>query len=55
MIDEINKGIEQFQELFDTNFTRYDQESVEILLMLEPSYFQMARHLSRSLLGRPEV
>ena len=34
MIDKINKGIEQFQEFFDTNFTRCDQESVEILLML---------------------
>ncbi len=34
MIDKINKGVEQFQEFFDTNFTRCDQESVEILLML---------------------
>jgi hypothetical protein len=34
MIDKINKGIEQFQEFFDANFTRCDQESVEILLML---------------------
>ena len=34
MIDKINKAIEQFQEFFDTNFTRCDQESVEILLML---------------------
>ncbi len=34
MIDKINKGIEQFQEFFDTNFARCDQESVEILLML---------------------
>lgn len=34
MIDEINKGFEQFQEFFDTNFTQCDQESVEILLML---------------------
>jgi hypothetical protein len=34
MIDKINKAIEQLQEFFDTNFTRCDQESVEILLML---------------------
>ena len=34
MIDKISKVIEQFQEFFDTNFTRCDQESVEILLML---------------------
>ena len=34
MIDNINKAIEQFQEFFDTNFKRCDQESVEILLML---------------------
>ncbi len=34
MIDKINKAVEFFQEFFDTNFTRCDQESVEILLML---------------------
>ena len=34
MIDKINKSIEQLQEFFDANFTRCDQESVEILLML---------------------
>ncbi len=34
MIDKINKAVELFQEFFDTNFTRCDQESVEILLML---------------------
>ena len=34
MIDKINKGVEEFQEFFDTNFTRWDQGSVEILLML---------------------
>ena len=34
MIAKISKGIEQFQEFFDTNFTQCDQESVEILLML---------------------
>jgi hypothetical protein len=34
MIDKINKGIEQIQEFFDTNFTQCDQESVEVLLML---------------------
>ena len=34
MIDKINRVIEVFQEFFDTNFTRCDQESVEILLML---------------------
>jgi hypothetical protein len=34
MIDKINKEVELFQEFFDTNFTRCDQESVEILLML---------------------
>lgn len=34
MIDKINKAIEAFQEFFDNNFTRCDQESVEILLML---------------------
>jgi len=34
MIDKINKGIEQLQEFFDTDFARCDQESVEILLML---------------------
>ena len=34
MTDKISKVIEVFQEFFDTNFTRCDQESVEILLML---------------------
>ena len=34
MIAKISKGIEQFQEFFDTNFTQCDQGSVEILLML---------------------
>ncbi len=34
MIDKISTVIEVFQEFFDTNFTRCDQESVEILLML---------------------
>jgi len=34
MIDKINKAIEVFQEFFDANFPRCDQESVEILLML---------------------
>ena len=34
MIDKINKTVELFQEFFDTNFTRCDQESVEIMLML---------------------
>jgi len=34
MIAKINKGVEEFQEFFDTNFPRCDQESMEILLML---------------------
>jgi hypothetical protein len=34
MIAKINKGVEQFQEFFDTNFARCDEESMEILLML---------------------
>ena len=34
MIDKINRAIELSQEFSDTNFTRCDQESVEILLML---------------------
>jgi hypothetical protein len=34
MIAKINKGVEQFQEFFDTNFPRCDQEPMEILLML---------------------
>ncbi len=34
MIDKISKDIEVFQEFFDANFQRCDQESVEILLML---------------------
>ena len=34
MIAKISKGVEQFQEFFDTNFPQCDQESVEILLML---------------------
>lgn len=34
MIDKINEITEVFQEFFETNFTRCDQESVEILLML---------------------
>ena len=34
MIDKINKAVESFQEFFDNNFTRCDQESVEIMLML---------------------
>ena len=34
MIDKISKATELFQEFFDTNFKRCDQESVEVLLML---------------------
>ena len=34
MIAKINKIVEGFQEFFDTNFPRCDQESMEILLML---------------------
>jgi hypothetical protein len=34
MIAKINKGVEEFQEFFHTNFPRCDQESMEILLML---------------------
>jgi hypothetical protein len=34
MIDKINKAIELFQEFFDVNFQRCNQEAVEILLML---------------------
>ena len=34
MIDKISKDIEVFQEFFDANFQRCDQESLEILLML---------------------
>ena len=34
MIAKINKVVEEFQEFFDTNFPRCDQESMEILLML---------------------
>ncbi len=34
MIDKINKAIGVFQEFFDVNFPRCDQEAVEILLML---------------------
>ena len=34
MIDKLSKAIEEFQEFFDINFQRCDQESVEILLML---------------------
>ena len=34
MIAKINKGVEEFQEFFHTNFTRCDQESMEIMLML---------------------
>ena len=29
MIAKINKGTEQFQEFFHTNFTQCDQESVD--------------------------
>jgi hypothetical protein len=38
MIAKISKGIEQFQEFFDTNFAQCDQESVKILLMLAYRY-----------------
>ena len=30
MIDKINRVIEVFQEFFDTNFTRCDQESMAL-------------------------